>query len=191
MSGMLSSVSERISDASECAAEAGESAFVAFLETESDSLVSYLRGKQLEPEDARDVAQDAQMRLLRYRGHAADTLRPLLYRIALNLVRDRWRQRVEQRAELGQAQAMDVEVLAADQPGPEQLAAQRQELERVRHAIGALPAHCRGVYLLNRVEGMSYPAIARHMGVSVKAVEKQISKALALLRLATDRGSGR
>jgi len=162
---------------------AGESAFETFLQSESDTLVGYLRGRQLDVEDARDIAQDAQLRLLRYRDHAAETLRPLLYRIALNLVRDRWRQSSGQRQMFEQVQALDVGALAADEPGPEQLAARQQDLQRIREAIAALPAHCRGVYLLNRVEGMSYPDIARHMGVSVKAVEKQISKALRLLRL--------
>jgi RNA polymerase sigma-70 factor (ECF subfamily) len=35
---------------------------------------------------------------------------------------------------------------------------------------------------LNRIEGMSYTEIAEHCGISVKAVEKHISKALRLLR---------
>jgi len=182
-----SSVVERKSCASGSGEDAGASAFESFLETESASLVGYLRGKQIEVEDARDIAQDAQLRLLRYRGHDVGTLRPLLYRIALNLVRDRWRQRGTQREELVRIRTLDVAMLAEALPGPDQLAMQHQELQRVREAIAALPAHCRGVYLLNRVEGMSYPEIARHMGVSVKAVEKQISKALTLLRLATDR----
>ena len=38
------------------------------------------------------------------------------------------------------------------------------------------------IYLLNRIEGMSYTEIADHCDISVKAVEKHISKALKLLR---------
>lgn len=187
MSEVSSSVVEGESCAYGAGKEAGDAAFEAFLEAESAGLVGYLRGRRIEAEDAQDIAQDAQLRLLRYRGHDAGTLRPLLYRIALNLVRDRWRQHSAQRRELMQVQTLDVAILAQEQPGPDQLAMQRQELQRVREAIATLPAHCRGVYLLNRVEGMSYPEIARHLGVSVKAVEKQISKALALLRLAMPR----
>ena len=101
----------------------------------------------------------------------------------MNVLSVRWRQSDRQRQKFEQVQGLDVGALAADEPGPEQLAARQQDLQRIREAIAALPAHCRGVYLLNRVEGMSYPDIARHMGVSVKAVEKQVSKALRLLRL--------
>jgi len=38
------------------------------------------------------------------------------------------------------------------------------------------------VYLLNRIDGLSYSQIAQHCGISVKAVEKHIGKALSLLR---------
>ncbi|MCD9005326.1 sigma-70 family RNA polymerase sigma factor [Luteimonas sp. XNQY3] len=190
MCEMPSSVIDRKRPGCDVEADPGDSAFAAFLRAESDVLVGYLRGKQVDPEDARDIAQEAQMRLLRYRQHGRDVLRPLLYRIALNLLRDRWRQRAVAGEVSAHGDALDVETLMADGPGPEQIAVQRQELERARQAIADLPPHCRGVYLLNRVEGMSYPRIARHMGVSVKAVEKQISKALALLRLSMDRGPG-
>jgi RNA polymerase sigma factor (sigma-70 family) len=185
-----SSVIETDRAACDVEADPGESAFVAFLRAESDGLIGYLRGKQVEPEDARDIAQEAQMRLLRYREHGSDVLRPLLYRIALNLLRDRWRQSSGARGMATQVYVLDPETLTADQPGPDQIASQQQELERARRAIAALPPHCRGIYLLNRIEGMSYPQIARHMGVSVKAVEKQVSKALALLRLSMARDGG-
>ncbi|WP_058835918.1 RNA polymerase sigma factor [Luteimonas abyssi] len=168
---------------------ADDPVFESFLRNESAALVGYLRSRRLDPEDARDIAQEAQMRLLRYRGQDAEILRPLLYRIASNLLRDRWRQQSTQRVTwIGQS--TDAETVATEDPGPDQLAAQQQELARAKSAIAALPAHCRGVYLLNRIEGMSYTQIARHMGVSVKAVEKQISKALALLRQAMDSPGG-
>jgi len=53
----------------------------------------------------------------------------------------------------------------------------------VRAAVLRLPPRCREVYLLNRIEDMSYTEIARHCGISVKAVEKHIGKALSLLRV--------
>ena len=53
----------------------------------------------------------------------------------------------------------------------------------MRAAILQLPLRCRQVYLLNRIDGMSYPQIASHCDISVKAVEKHIGKALTMLRL--------
>jgi RNA polymerase sigma-70 factor (ECF subfamily) len=48
--------------------------------------------------------------------------------------------------------------------------------------IQELPLKCRLAFQLSRDEEMSYNEIASHMGISVKAVEKHISKALKKLR---------
>jgi DNA-directed RNA polymerase specialized sigma24 family protein len=42
---------------------------------------------------------------------------------------------------------------------------------------------------MHRVEGLSYPEIARRFGISTKAVEKHMSHALRELRGARERGA--
>nr|WP_255699056.1 RNA polymerase sigma factor [Luteimonas sp. Y-2-2-4F] len=133
-------------------------------------------------EDAQDIAQESQIRLMRYRGQPHGALKVLLYRIALNLARDLWRQRAANRDRASSDPSDGMFEVPTPDPGPDQRAMQQQELVRIRNAIARLPDHCRRIYLLNRIEGLSYSQIARHANVSVKAVEKQISKALALLR---------
>lgn len=49
--------------------------------------------------------------------------------------------------------------------------------------VNSLPEQCRRVFLLSRKSGLKNREIADQLGISVKAVEKHISKALALLRL--------
>ena len=57
------------------------------------------------------------------------------------------------------------------------------ELEReIEMAIHSLPEKCRMVFELNRVEGLKYAQIAEKMGISIKTVEAQMSKALSVLR---------
>lgn len=57
------------------------------------------------------------------------------------------------------------------------------ELEQaIAFAIESLPDRCRMVFELNRNEGLKYAEIADKMMISVKTVEAQMSKALALLR---------
>lgn len=51
----------------------------------------------------------------------------------------------------------------------------------VQTAIAKLPTKCRTFFLLNRVDDMKYKDIANNYGISVKTVEKQISKAKSLL----------
>ncbi len=48
--------------------------------------------------------------------------------------------------------------------------------------IDKLPERCRIVFILNRYENMPYKEIAKHLNISVKTVENQISKALKILR---------
>jgi RNA polymerase sigma-70 factor (ECF subfamily) len=57
------------------------------------------------------------------------------------------------------------------------------ELEReIEIGIQSLPEKCRMVFELNRAEGLKYAEIAEKMGISVKTVEAQMSKALSVLR---------
>src|SRR5688572_1834302 len=57
------------------------------------------------------------------------------------------------------------------------------ELEKaIEIAIQSLPERCRMVFELNRKEGLKYAQIAEKMGISVKTVEAQMSKALSTLR---------
>lgn len=60
--------------------------------------------------------------------------------------------------------------------------ATRQELDQLHLALLGLPLRCRRIYLLHRIEGMNCNQIARHCGIRVKAVEKNVSRALRLLR---------
>ena len=53
---------------------------------------------------------------------------------------------------------------------------------RLRLALGELPQQCRTIFQLSRFEDLKYREIADRMGISVKTVENQMSKALRILR---------
>lgn len=60
---------------------------------------------------------------------------------------------------------------------------ERTELSnQIRAGIYILPEKCREAFILNHYDNLTYKAIAHKMGISVKTVEKHISKALHLLR---------
>lgn len=65
---------------------------------------------------------------------------------------------------------------------PEKIAEDREQLELVHQAILGLRPTWRKAFVLNRFENQSYRQIAAHMGVSVKQVEKYMSKALSKIR---------
>jgi RNA polymerase sigma-70 factor (ECF subfamily) len=54
--------------------------------------------------------------------------------------------------------------------------------KKIEAATAALPEKCREVFLLNRMEHMKYQEIAEHLGISIKTVEAQMSKALKQMR---------
>lgn len=160
----------------------GNDDFEAFVREQRPLLVGYLC-RRLPEEDAKDIAQEAMMRLMRYRDLPTDQLRRLVYRIAANALLDRGR-RVAGASGPGQPVSLGDahDWLASPEPSHEQRIETQQQLAHVRRLILQLPDRCREVYLLNRIEGMSYPQIAERFGISVKAVEKHVSRALRGLR---------
>ncbi len=55
----------------------------------------------------------------------------------------------------------------------------REMLER---QIGTLPPQCARAFRLSRLEHLTYKEIADRMGISIKAVEANVSRAIAMLR---------
>ncbi|MDE6272640.1 MAG: sigma-70 family RNA polymerase sigma factor [Muribaculaceae bacterium] len=53
---------------------------------------------------------------------------------------------------------------------------------RLWSAIDSMPPRRREIFLLSKRDGLTYAAIADELGLSVKTVENQMSKALATLR---------
>lgn len=61
---------------------------------------------------------------------------------------------------------------------------QYKELEqKVKLAINELPEQCRTIFHLSRFEELKYSEIAQQLGLSVKTVETQMSRALRKLRV--------
>ncbi len=146
--------------------------------------------------DAEEVTQDAFIRayraLLTYdaeriRGLA---LRPWLYRITLNLARNRLRGRAsaplplpdEHQDEGGSAATPPLQA-RADQ-GPEQ-SVERAELgARLIAALGSLAPRYRAAIVLRYVAGLSYPEVAAALTLPTGTVKAQVHRGMALLRTA-------
>jgi len=55
--------------------------------------------------------------------------------------------------------------------------------QRVDQGINSLPEQCRLIFNLSRQEGLKYAEIAERLGISVKTVETQMSRALSKLKV--------
>ena len=53
---------------------------------------------------------------------------------------------------------------------------------KIQNALAKLPERCRQVFEMSRFEEMKYKDIAAQLGISIKTVEVQVSKALKILR---------
>jgi RNA polymerase sigma-70 factor (ECF subfamily) len=140
------------------------------------------------PDDADDLVQDVFYRFARLREQTIWLERPQAYlrRIASNLLKDR--AKTAARHSLALHVAADEEVL----PGIDQERAleSRDMLRRLEAAMMKLRPKTREIFLAHRIEGLSYSEIALRLGLSVKGVEKQMSKAILQLDRLLHRSRG-
>jgi RNA polymerase sigma-70 factor (ECF subfamily) len=150
-------------------------------------LLGYLRRRTRDAETAADLTQETFSRMLAYRdapnieSHAL-----LMYRIAHNLVlelqRTRGRRHAARHVSLGQAGPL----YAAGPPVEEIVDARRSLDLLLRRTLVELPPKCRLAFKLSRFDGLTYPQVAARMGISVKMVEKHVSRALLACRAAVE-----
>src|SRR5690606_3184997 len=143
-----------------------------------DALIRFLRRRLSIAEDAYDIAQETYIRMMKYEG-SSEIKSPsaMIYKIAVNVANDHGRAALS-RLSSSHSPIDDIE-LESELQNAERNVTEHQNLELLHHAIEDLTPKCKQVFRLRRVNGMTYPEIARHCGISVKMVEKQISRAHA------------
>jgi RNA polymerase sigma factor (sigma-70 family) len=131
-------------------------------------------------ETARDLVQEVFFRVLKYRHTFRDEAEfaPWLYRLARNACIDQLRKG-------GKERTVDV-AHEETRPDPSPLASEelerREELDRLRSALGRLPEDKRELLLLARSGSLSYQQIAELLGCSVGALKVRVHRALQMLR---------
>jgi RNA polymerase sigma-70 factor (ECF subfamily) len=142
-------------------------------------------------EEGEELVQEAYARLFALSDWAGiGNPHAFTMRIIHNLAVERFRRAEVVHLDRGIAlQSLDP---ADDAPRPDQIAAAREELRRVSHALDALPERCREAVHLRRIEGLPPREVAERMGIAVSTVEKHLVKGLRLLveRLALPDDSG-
>lgn len=126
---------------------------------------------------AEDIAQDAFMKLWEVRSKIdKSTVKALLYRIAQNTtINHLKRQQLKFRY-------IKIERPSHDYDSPEKLMQMGEYDLELQRVINLLPDGGREVFLMNRLEDLTYQEIANRLGLSVKAIEKRMSKVLQIFR---------
>jgi RNA polymerase sigma-70 factor (family 1) len=128
-----------------------------------------------------DIAQDVFLKLWeRQEQIRIETVKPLLFTIARNLYFNHHKRSVIE------FRFTNTYVSRVEKESPDYLLEMKEFDKKLQRVISNLPEKCRTYYLLNRIDDMKYTEIAESMGVSVKAVEKQISKAMKILKKETN-----
>jgi RNA polymerase sigma-70 factor, ECF subfamily len=134
-------------------------------------------------EDAAELVQETYFRLLRHKEmkRIESMARSFLFQTATNLARDYRRRRVSRRAE----QHVPIEEDEVGQTlGPDEYLAGEQLREILEQAIQQLSPETRTVFLLHRFRDLSYPEIARVMGLSARTVARKMAEAIEHLATA-------
>lgn len=140
-----------------------------------EDIIHYLLQRVRCPDTAQDLSQETYLRLLRQESLLhTENLTGYLYRTAERLAIDflRYEQRLTHRA------AVLDETLECPKIQPEALMILRQQCEILLDAIAALPTQCRHVFLLRKIDALSYAEIAGQLGISEKTVQRHLVKAM-------------
>jgi RNA polymerase sigma-70 factor (ECF subfamily) len=151
----------------------------AVVQTHHQAVLRFLRRRGAAPQDALDIAQETYVRFLRYEGTTCiESPAAMLFHIAGNVAADHGRAAaLRRRVRSFEGDAYDTEI-ESEHPSAERELAAEQIVTVLHLAIAALSPQCRNVFLLSRLDGLTYCEIASQCGISVKTVEKHVSHAL-------------
>lgn len=161
--------------------------FDAIVQEHKHRIYTYVCRLTNDDPEAEDLTQEVFIRAYQsfaaFRREAAvDTW---LYRIATNLVIDRFRRRrrTPQRLEWDEEEDLLAGLPANGREGDPASCAQLAELQsRVRQAIATLPPKLRAAVVLHDMEGLPYEDVAAALGCPVGTVKSRLFNARAVLK---------
>lgn len=136
-------------------------------------------------DDIRDCIHDVFARLLsRAATRRTAILEPEAYmrRACSNWLADRARSSV-----LRQTAYDQLEIIGEQHVDQVVVLEARDTLRRIEAALATLKPKTRAIFLAHRIDGLTYGEIAQRTGLTVKGVEKQMSKAIARISRLMDR----
>ncbi len=144
------------------------------------TLVMFLTGRLGNEAEAKEVAQEAYVRLLQIdKPGAVSFLRAYLFKTAANIALDRLRRRV--RADRAETVYDEDELTNTLDPGREVGA--HEELAIVRQALMELPARYRKAFLLARIDELPTEDIGARLGLKETQTRKYLRRVTAYCRL--------
>lgn len=140
-------------------------------------LRSYLRGSFPSVRDVDDVVQESYLRIWRARARQSiRSAKNFLFQIARHVALDQLRHErlspIDPVADLAGLRVMDGE------PDAAAAACSHDEIALLAAAIDALPARCREIFVLRKIQRVPQREIARRLGLSEHTVQAQVSRGM-------------
>jgi RNA polymerase sigma factor (sigma-70 family) len=151
-------------------------------------LVGYLTARLRSEQEAKEVAQEAYVRLLQLQEPGTPSLlRAYLFKTATNLAIDRLRHRsvrhrVEEQPELFEELTTTRNEL--DDPAKQLMA--REQADQLLGYLQELPIKCQDVFSLHRLEGIPQHDVAVRLGLSERMVRRYVTYAMVYCHLRLD-----
>ena len=144
------------------------------------NLIGFLMPRLKSEQAARDIAQEAYVRLLQLdKPDSTNFLQAYLFKIAGNLAIDYTRRKIRYRKYTTDNPLIEFSAAATQ----ERSVSAGQQIGLVKKAVGELPKKCRQAFLLSKVHGWSSSRIAVHVNVSDRMVRLYIARALEHIQL--------
>jgi RNA polymerase sigma factor (sigma-70 family) len=142
----------------------------------NDSLLRFLIGRLGSDQDAKEIAQEAYVRLLQLNNpECISFLRAFLFKTAANLAIDR----VRHRQSAIRRNHLFFDLGRESEPSAETTHCVAEDALTTMDALNELSERCRTAFLLSRIEDLTTFEIAARLGVSDRAVRKYLVRALA------------
>ena len=161
-------------------------ALALFYDSYFDRVYGFVRRMVGSEHLAEDLTQDILMHIIEHLGSydPERALRPWVFTIATNKVRDFWRSRRHRDAQREKSVEIEgsLDHFAERDDRPESELVQHEMDVQVREAIDKLPDGMRTTVLLRAYEGLSFEAIGEILDRNEVAIRKRYSRALETLR---------
>lgn len=139
---------------------------------------------------AEDLVQDVFIRLWeKYQGKEADNWHPLIFTMTRNRCLDHLKKLNFKSSPLyinigitPQEEMMFLEDFSGGKSATEEYLMAAELNREIDSVVATLSPRCREVFLMSRLHGMQNKEIAQALGITEKAVEKNMTKALKALR---------
>lgn len=150
----------------------------AFAERYTGALSRYFERRVAQKSDVPDLVQDVFVRLAKLNDLSAiEQPEHYIFATAASALRDRGRRSAVR--EQAAHEVLDENEHAGSEISPERVLAGREAVGRLHAALRQLPERTRDVFVLRVFEEEKLKDVARKLGISQRAVEKQYAKALA------------